>query len=192
MGDFSIYFDMGWHHIISWDALDHILFVIALSAIYLISDWKQVLVLVTAFTIGHSLTLALSVYDIIRIKPDIVEFLIPCTIAVTGIFNLFQNKFDKKGLRFNYLIALCFGLIHGLGFANTIRFLLMGEGSIGWGLFSFNLGLEAGQVIVVAGILLLSYIAVNKLGLARRWWVAALSFISIMMAFKMIYERWAF
>lgn len=191
MNDFSIYFDMGWQHIISWDALDHILFVVALSAIYLLGNWKQVLVLVTAFTIGHSLTLALSVYDIIRIKSDIVEFLIPCTIIVTGIFNLFQNKFDKKGLRFNYLIALGFGLIHGLGFANTIRFIL-GKGNTGWGLFGFNVGLEAGQIVVVTGILLLSYIIVNKAGLPRKWWVAALSLISIIMAFKMLYDRWAF
>ena len=87
MNDFELYFDMGWQHIISWEALDHILFIIALAAIYLAKNWKQVLVLVTAFTIGHSLTLALSVYDIIRFSGKWVEFLIPCTIIATALFN---------------------------------------------------------------------------------------------------------
>ena len=83
MSDFDFYFKTGWHHIISWDALDHILFIAALAAIYLAENWKQVLVLVTAFTIGHSLTLALSVYEVIRINSQLVEILIPCTIIAT-------------------------------------------------------------------------------------------------------------
>jgi len=190
MNDFTFYFTTGWHHIISWDALDHILFVLALSAIYLVKDWKQVLVLVTAFTIGHSLTLALSVYDVIRANESWVEFLIPCTIALTAIFNLFQKHFDKKTLRFNYLLALFFGLIHGLGFANTIRFMLAKDQSIGWSLFSFNIGLEAGQIAVVAIILLAGYLLVTLAGLKRIFWVWALSLISLAMAIKMIVERW--
>jgi hypothetical protein len=190
MNDFTFYFDLGWHHIISWDALDHILFVLALSAIYLIRDWKQVLVLVTAFTIGHSLTLALSVYDVIRVNDKWVEFLIPCTIAATAIFNLFQKDFNKRSLRLNYFLALFFGLIHGLGFANTIRFILAEDQTIGWSLFSFNVGLEAGQVIVVSIILLISYLLVNRFGLKRKYWVWAVSFIALTMAIKMIIERW--
>src|SRR5882757_5873050 len=106
MQDFTFYFKVGWQHIISWDALDHILFVLALSAIYLISNWKQVLVLVTAFTIGHSLTLALSVYDVIRMNGRWVEFLIPCTIIVTALFNFFQKDFQPRSLRLNYFLAL--------------------------------------------------------------------------------------
>jgi len=189
MSDFTIYFNMGWEHIISWDALDHILFVVVLAAIYLLPDWKQVLILVTAFTIGHSLTLALSVYDIIRVNSKLVEVLIPCTIVATGLFNLFQKNFDKRSLRLNYFFALFFGLIHGLGFANTIRFLLASDQSIGWSLFSFNLGLEAGQVIVVIAILVTSYLLVNKAGLKRKGWVWALSLAGILFAAKMIAER---
>jgi len=190
MNDLAFYFTEGWHHIISLDALDHQLFILALSAIYLLKDWKQVLVLVTAFTIGHSLTLALSVYDVLRINSDWVEFLIPCTIMITAVFNLFQKNFDKKSLRLNYFLALFFGLIHGMGFANTIRFMLAKDQKIGWSLFGFNVGLEAGQIIVVSIILLLSYLIVDKLRLKRRWWVIALSAIAFCIALKMAIARY--
>lgn len=189
MNDLAFYFQEGWHHIISLDALDHQLFILALAAIYLIKDWKQVLVLVTAFTIGHSLTLALSVYDLIRINSNWVEFLIPCTIMITAVFNFFQKNFDRKSLRLNYFLALFFGLIHGMGFANTIRFMLASDQKIGWSLFGFNVGLEAGQIVVVSIILLLSYIIVNKLHLKRRWWVIALSSIAFCIALKMAVVR---
>ena len=96
MAEFRFYFSLGWGHIMSWEALDHLLFITALAAIYLLKDWKQVLVLVTAFTLGHSLTLALSVLDIIRFPSNWVEFLIPCTIVITAISNLFQKKFTPK------------------------------------------------------------------------------------------------
>lgn len=201
MGDFTFYFKLGWHHIISLDALDHILFVLAISAIYLLNNWKQVLVLVTAFTIGHSLTLALSVYDVIRVNDKWVEFLIPCTIVATAVFNLFQKDFSKKSLRLNYLLALFFGLIHGLGFANTIRFMLAKDQQIGWSLFSFNVGLEAGQIVIVFAILLLSFLIVNrtliktttfKLIIKRRWWVWTLSAVAMFIAVNMIIERWIF
>ena len=94
MQDLGFYFDLGWHHIIAWDALDHLLFILALSAVYLLDNWRQVLILVTAFTIGHSITLALSVFDIIRVSSKWVEFLIPCTIMATALFNFLQK--DKK------------------------------------------------------------------------------------------------
>ena len=154
MGEFRFYFSLGWEHIMSWEALDHLLFIAALAAIYLLKDWKQVLVLVTAFTIGHSLTLALSVLDIIRFPSNWVEFLIPCTIVITAISNFFQKKFTPKTIRVNYFLALFFGLIHGMGFANTIRFMLAKDQSLGWGLFGFNVGLEAGQIVVVIRVLL--------------------------------------
>ena len=98
MQDLGFYFDLGWHHIMAWGALDHLLFVLAISAIYMIGNWKQVLILITAFTIGHSITLALSVYDIIRAKDQWVEFLIPCTIVITAVFNFLQRDFKPKSL----------------------------------------------------------------------------------------------
>src|SRR5690606_7260003 len=107
--------------------------------------WKKVLVLVTAFTIGHSLTLALSVLDIIRVSSAWVEFLIPVTIALTALWNLVNGK-PVKNVNTNYFLALFFGLVHGLGFANSIRMMLASDQSLGWGLLGFNTGLEAGQI----------------------------------------------
>ena len=192
MQDLGFYFDFGWHHIMAWDALDHLLFVLALSAIYLVGNWKQVLVLVTAFTFGHSITLALSVYDVIRVNGKWVEFLIPCTIIATALFNFFQKDFKPRSLRLNYFLALFFGLIHGLGFANAIRFAMAKDQSMGWSLFGFNIGLEAGQIVVVFCILLLSYLVVDLIKLNRKWWVWALSGIAFCFATKMIWERWPF
>lgn len=192
MQDFAFYFKLGWQHILSLDALDHLLFVLALSAIYLLRNWKQVLVLVTAFTIGHSLTLALSVYNIVKVNDSLVEFLIPCTIIATAVFNFFQKDFTPRSLRLNYFLALFFGLIHGLGFANTIRFMLAKDQSIGWSLFAFNIGLEVGQVLVVLCILLLSYLIVDKLNVKRNWWVWGLSGIAFCIALEMVIERWNF
>jgi hypothetical protein len=189
MQDFIFYFSWGWHHIISKDALDHQLFIAALAAIYLIQDWKQVLILVTAFTIGHSLTLALSVMNLVHFNSKWVEFLIPVTIVITAFTNLFQKKFTPRSVRINYFLALFFGLIHGMGFASNIRMALASDQSLGWSLFGFNLGLEAGQIVVVAGLLMLSYFIVNRLKVARREWVIFLSAGVFALALKMTLER---
>lgn len=189
MGDFGFYFGLGWEHIISADALDHQLFIAALVAIYLLKDWRQVLVLVTAFTLGHSLTLALSVLDIVRFPENWVEFLIPLTIVITAFSNLFQKKFTASSVRINYILALFFGLIHGMGFANSIRFMLAKDQQLGWGLFGFNVGLEAGQIVVVFALLLIAYIIVNLLKVNRRDWVLFLSAAVFSLALKITLER---
>ena len=189
MQDFGFYFGLGWEHIISKDALDHQLFIAALAAIYLLKDWKQVLVLVTAFTIGHSLTLALSVFDIIRFNTKWVEFLIPVTIVITALSNLFQKRFTPKSIRINYVLALLFGLIHGMGFANSIRFMMADDQNLGWSLFGFNVGLEAGQVVVVAALLLLAHLVVNICKANRRDWVIFLSAGVFALSLKMVLER---
>lgn len=189
MGDFSFYFKFGWEHIISLDALDHQLFIGALAAIYLLKDWRQVLVLVTAFTIGHSITLALSVYKIISVDPTWTEFLIPCTIVITALINFFQKDFSPKSVRINYFLALFFGLIHGLGFANTINMIKSNDQSFGWSLFAFNVGLEVGQIVVVSLLLLLAELVVNKLKLNRRFWVIFLSAAVFAVALKIAIER---
>ena len=189
MGDFGFFFSLGWHHIISWDALDHILFIIALAAIYTLYDWKQVLILVTAFTIGHSVTLALSVADVIRFSGAWVEFLIPCTIVATAVSNLFQHSFSHTSVRLNYYLALFFGLIHGMGFANTIRFILARDQHLGVSLFAFNAGLEVGQICVVAALLLCSWIWISRIRVNRREWVVFLSAAALGIASKMAFER---
>ena len=189
MEDFNFYLGLGWEHIMSWDALDHLLFIAVLTAIYLFKDWKQLLILVTAFTIGHSLTLALSVLDIIRVNSDWVEFLIPCTIFLTAIYNLFHTKFTVRSVRINYLLALFFGLIHGLGFANIIRFSLAEGQSLFTGLLGFNIGLELGQIVVVFILLLVSHLVINIFKVSRRDWVIFLSAAVFSLAFKMALER---
>jgi hypothetical protein len=189
MGDFGFYFRLGWEHIMSIDALDHLLFVWVLAAIYLLRDWRQVLVLVTAFTIGHSITLALSVLNVVEVPSDWVEFLIPCTIVFTALSNLFRRDFSPRLLRVNYALALLFGLVHGLGFANTLRFLLAQGQSLGWGLFGFNVGLEAGQIVVVIVVLLLSWLMVQRLKVPRREWVLFVSAGVFGLALKMALER---
>jgi hypothetical protein len=189
MEEIRFYFGMGWHHIMNWEALDHLLFITALSAIYVIKDWKQVLILVTAFTIGHSLTLALSVLDIIRFSSAWVEFLIPCTIVVTATSNLFQKKFTHKSIRINYFLALFFGLIHGMGFANALRFMLARDQSLFAGLLGFNIGLEAGQIVVVSAILLVSFMVMNFLKVARKDWVMFVSAAIFSLALEMALNR---
>lgn len=192
MQDIGFYFRLGWEHIISMDALDHQLFIAALVAIYLLKDWKQVLILVTAFTIGHSLTLALSVFDLIRFSSKWVEFLIPLTIVITAITNLFQKKFTPKSIRINYFLALFFGLIHGMGFANSIRFMLASDQSIGWSLLGFNIGLEIGQIAVVTVLLLLGHLLINLFRVNRREWVIFMSAAAFGLSLKMVLERFPF
>lgn len=186
------YFKEGWSHIISTNALDHQLFILALGAIYTLKDWRAVLILVTAFTIGHSLTLALSAFELINIDSELVEFLIPCTIAITSVSNFFYTGQEPGKARITYFFALFFGLIHGLGFANFIRFTLAEGQQIGWPLLQFNLGLEAGQIVFVAVIMGIAYLLVDKLKLNRRGWIVFLSAVVFLIAVKMIIERFPY
>jgi hypothetical protein len=190
MSDFGIFFRIGWEHIITLEALDHILFVAALAAIYMLRDWKPVLILITAFTVGHSITLALSALRLVEISIDWVEFLVPCTIVATAIFNLFLKDFTPRSIRINYLLALFFGLIHGLAFATTLRMLLAEDQSFALSMLSFSLGLELGQVLIVVGMLLLTQLLVARLGVNRRLWVILVSVVVMLLAAKMAIERW--
>ena len=178
MGDFPIYFGLGKDHILDYvNGYDHILFVVALSAIYLVRDWKKILILVTAFTIGHSITLALATLRIITVNTSWVEFLIPLTILITAVSNLFRREEATEGKRIqgNYFFALFFGLIHGMGFSNYLRSLLGKSQEIVSPLLAFNLGLEFGQVIVVTLFLVASFILVDLIGVTRRDWKMVLS-----------------
>lgn len=182
MNDFAFYFNLGWRHIISKDALDHQLFIVALSSVYLVHNWKELLVLVTAFTIGHSLTLALSTYGLLEVNTTWVEFFIPVTILIAAIINFFRKNFHPASYRLQYVLALLFGLVHGLGFANSIRFMLATDQQILRPLLGFNLGLEVGQLVVVLFVLGLSFLIVNKLSLQRKWWVWLLSAAALLWA----------
>jgi len=187
--DFILYLKLGWEHIISLDALDHQLFVLVLILAYSLNDFKKILILVTAFTIGHSLTLALSALDILRVPSDWVEFLIPLTIVLTALDNLILRNQSKTLMRLNYYLALIFGLIHGMGFANTIRMTLAQEQSLFMPLLGFNIGLELGQIVLVALFLLLSFIMVRLVKIPKKEWSLFISSGVFFLAMQMTLER---
>jgi hypothetical protein len=178
MSEFSLYFGLGKDHILDYaNGYDHILFVIALCALYISRDWRRVLILVTAFTIGHSITLALSTLRIVNVNAALIEFLIPLTIFITAVSNLFkdENSIGDKPMQMNYFYAAFFGLIHGLGFSNYLRALLGGDKSIITQLLAFNLGLEVGQIVIVVLFMSVCFILVDLFGLNRRDWKMVIS-----------------
>lgn len=178
MSEFQLYFGLGKDHILDYkNGYDHILFVIALCALYIGRDWKRILILVTAFTIGHSITLALSTLRIVNAKAELIEFLIPLTIFITAVSNLFKNEssISDRPMQMNYLYASFFGLIHGLGFSNYLKSILGRDESIITQLFAFNLGLEFGQIIIVVLFMSVCFILVDLFGLNRRDWKMVIS-----------------
>ncbi|MDR6463329.1 HupE/UreJ family protein [Chryseobacterium sediminis] len=189
MQDFLFYLNLGWEHIISLDALDHQLFVLALIAVYSYNDWKKILILVTAFTIGHSITLALSILDIFRVPSDWVEFLIPLTIVLTSLDNIIMKNQKQTLMRANYYLALIFGLVHGMGFANTARVMIAKSQSIALPLLGFNIGLELGQIVIVAAILIILFISLNLFKVNKKDWILFVSSGVFALSLKMTLER---
>ncbi|WP_420151286.1 HupE/UreJ family protein [Spirosoma sp.] len=194
MDDFLIYLRLGFDHITDPGGYDHILFVIALCAIYTPGQWRQVLILVTAFTIGHSITLALATLQLIHYKTALIELLIPITILITAVVNFFFQEPKSRGAktvtqRSRYVLALLFGLIHGMGFSNYLRSLLGREASIVKPLLAFNLGLELGQLVIVGIILTLTYIILNVARSSRLRWTLVISGIVAGMALSLIIEN---
>jgi predicted neutral ceramidase superfamily lipid hydrolase len=192
MQDFKLYFNIGLGHILTWEAMDHILFVAALCLRYLMKDWRKVVVLVTAFTIGHSITLALSAVGLVHFATRWIEFLIPLTIVATAINNLIQRTVQVEHpsrLPVIYFFALFFGLIHGLAFANSLLSLVGREGIV-LPLLAFNLGIEAAQLLVVAIILMISFIFVQLMKVRRVWWIRGVSALVLLASLKMAFERW--
>ncbi len=178
MSEFQLYFGLGKSHILDYaNGYDHIIFVVALCALYLTREWKQILILVTAFTIGHSITLALSTLRIISVKVELIEFLIPLTIFITAVSNLFKNEnnLTSRSVQMNYFFAGFFGLIHGLGFSSYLRSILGRDETILTQLFAFNLGLEFGQLVIVAIFMAAAFILVDLFGLNRRDWKMVIS-----------------
>ena len=175
MEEFKTWFSVGFDHILNIQALDHILFVLALVVIYKPTRIKQIVLLITAFTVGHSITLIISALELISYDQKIIEFAIPLTIVITSINNIISRKQDQsKSVGINYFIALIFGLIHGLGFANYLKALLF-KGNIILELFSFNVGIEAAQLVVVSVFLIISYLGSRYLFRKRENWVLFVS-----------------
>ncbi len=171
MHPFTFYLQLGFEHISDLSGFDHILFLIALCAVYRMEQWKSIVILVTAFTVGHSITLALASLEAVTIPSEIIEFLIPTTILLTAIHNVVRRPTggpSKMGP--TYAMALFFGLIHGMGFSNYFRALLMGDSSVAVPLLAFNVGIELGQLLVVAFIVGTAYLFLNVFRVKHREW----------------------
>ncbi len=188
MSVFSTYLQLGFYHIFSLRAYDHLVFLLALCAPYVLSDWRRVVMLVTSFTVGHSLTLALATLDVVRYSPTLIELLIPITIILTSLLNL--ARAGRPGVRpteqrpaakqpvvlaLPNLLAAGFGLIHGLGFSSYLRGLLGQQSRPVLELLSFNVGVELGQLLIVGLILGLGWLLLQGLGVARRDWLLTVS-----------------
>lgn len=191
MGQFWLYLKLGIQHITDIYAVDHILFLLALSVIFLFKDWKKVLILITIFTIGHSLTLVMAILEIFKYNQRLMEFLLPATIFVTAVSNLLQGKENYniyKNVKRNYVFATVFGLIHGLSFADYLRGILANEPNVTKPLIAFNFGIEVGQAIVVALILVLSTIFIGTFNFSRRDWVMVISSAIAGVAMTLMFE----
>jgi len=191
MSEFWIYFQIGLKHVLDIHAYDHVLFLIALTTPYAFKDWKRILLLVTMFTVGHTLALLLSVFGIIAVKASLVEFLIPVTILITAFFNLFTaGKASKnESLNLIFFLTLFFGIIHGLGFSNYFKTILGGTASSKLvPLLEFALGIEAAQLIVVFVVLVISYIVQTVFRFSKRDWALVMSAFVIGVVIPMIVE----
>ncbi|GAA4411160.1 HupE/UreJ family protein [Nibrella viscosa] len=192
MEEFLIYLSLGFDHITDPQGYDHILFVIALCAIYTIRQWRKVLILVTAFTIGHSMTLALATLRIIDYNTKLIELLIPITILITAVSNFTSKKADNRFVVreqspiLRYVLALAFGLIHGMGFSNYLRSLLGRETNIVNQLLAFNIGLEIGQLFIVGLVLIAAFVAIDRLRVRKHDWTLVVSGIVVGMALSLI------
>lgn len=192
MSEFQAYLQLGFDHITDSKGYDHILFIMALCSVYTLRDWRKIVILVTAFTIGHSITLALATLGVVKVDVELVEFLIPITILITAVLNFFhKGTRDLKKMAFSsrYPLALFFGLIHGMGFSNYLRSLLGKEANIFTPLLGFNLGLELGQLIIVFIILTIAFILIELLRVQKPTWINIVSGIIVGMSLSLILDN---
>lgn len=189
MDTFQLYINLGLKHVLDWQAYDHVLFLIVLTVFYSFKDWKKVLWLITAFTIGHTLSLTLAAYNIIYVKMAIVEFLIPLTIFVTAVYNFFKVKSPPKNISINAFFALLFGLIHGLGFSSYFKILVDESEDKLLPLIEFAIGIEIAQITVVLFVLLFSFVVQNIFKRTKRDWVMVVSAVVIGIVIPMLIER---
>lgn len=181
---------MGLHHVLDFSAYDHILFLIVLVVVFGFNQWKKVLWLVTFFTIGHSLTLGLSAYGVLEMQMNIIEFLIPITIFITGWVNVLSTKKRDVGKgNINLILALFFGLIHGLGFSNYFKMMVGREEDKLFPLLEFALGIEVSQISIVLVVLILGTLLQYFFRVTKRDWVLVVSSIVIGFSIQMIMDR---
>lgn len=189
MEDLKFYTEFGLTHVLDVNAYDHVLFFVVLTISYGFKDWKKALWLITFFTIGHTLTLTLSSYHFLYVKMDIVEFLIPLTILLTGLYNITTSKKANRKITIGSFFAFVFGLIHGLGFSGAIRILIDDTEQKLLPILEFALGIEIAQIIVVLFVFLLSFIALNVLNIKKRDLILVVSSVVIGIVIPMLVER---
>jgi hypothetical protein len=191
MSTFRLYFQLGIEHILDLQGFDHILFIVALCTLYTLRDWRKVLILITAFTVGHSITLALATLGVFRVNSAWVEFLIPVTILITAASHIFrrQQGFSSGKIYLNYIFAAVFGLIHGLGFSGYLRSLLGRSEQIVKPLLAFNLGIELGQILIVSIFLTIAGLLVVVAGVNKREWTLGVSATIAGMAIMLILQN---
>ena len=192
MSDFWFYLKLGFTHVLDWQAYDHVLFLVVLCAAYTFSAWKKLLVLVSLFTLGHTISLLLAHYDAVSVSSEWIEFLIPITILTTAIYNLFMARKvnSKVKIAWLFLTTTFFGLIHGFGFASYYR--MMNEGEELTPLLSFALGVELSQIVVVIFVLLAAFATQLLFRFNKRDWVLVVSSIVIGMVIPILIENWIF
>lgn len=192
MSDFWIYFNIGLKHVLNFNAYDHVLFLLALTVTYDFKDWKRLLLLVSFFTIGHTISLFLSVFNVITIKTNIVEFLIPITILLAALYNLVNTGKSGKtnSATFISIITIFFGIIHGLGFSNYFNSILSGQPTDKLApLFEFALGIEGAQIIIVIASILASMLLLNFTKFNKRDWIIMISSMIIGLSIPMIIQN---
>ncbi len=189
MDEFEFYLNLGLMHVLDWKAYDHVLFLIVLTIYYSFKEWKNVIWVVTAFTIGHTFSLILSAYDLIYVKMDIIEFLIPLTIFATAWYNILINKKASKNILFTSIVSVGFGLIHGFGFSSYFKIMVDDTEDKIFPLIEFAIGIEIAQLLIVMFILSLNFIVLGLLKKQKRDWVIIVSSIVIGVVIPMMIER---
>jgi len=181
MDSFWFFFKEGLFHVLDWNAYDHILFLIVLTVPFLISNWKKLLSLVTLFTIGHTVALALSAYEVVKVDSSLVELLIPITILITAFYNIFTSgkKSGKNKVGIHLFVTLFFGLMHGLGFSTYFKMMTAEDNSKLFPLLEYTLGIEVAQIIIVVVALIISFIGQAIFRFSLRDWVMVISAIVI-------------
>ncbi|HEX9826326.1 MAG TPA: HupE/UreJ family protein [Flavobacteriaceae bacterium] len=188
LNDFLSNMQYGMYHILDVNAYDHILFLIVLTIPYLFKDWKHILFLVTIFVIGHSVSLAFATYDVISVSNKWIEFLIPMTVLIIALFNVFTagKKTQNKKVGLLFFITLFFGLIHGLGFVNVFESTISKSENKLISLLEISLGIEVGQLIVVFIILFLAFLCQTLFRFSKRDWVMVISAIVVGLLIPML------
>ena len=181
LDSFLKFLELGLYHIVNFKSYDHILFLVILTIPYLFKDWKRLLLLVSSFTLGHTLSLLLGVYDIVNLNVNVTEWLIPFTIIVMALYNILtsgkSSKYSNPIVLFS--VVLFFGFIHGLGFADAFESLVRSNESTLLSVLEFALGIELGQFIIVFCVLFFGFIGQTIFRFSVRDWVMVLSAVVI-------------